>query len=110
MDRKIVQKTVLTLSYRIGETREITSGLAGPHNLTFGRLYGKAEQLILSRINLYYMKIKPFTGTKISPDGELYRFKKGVAVVPGVWMRGKKVLITIGEYLELVKQNQQLEN
>jgi hypothetical protein len=41
---------------------------------------------------------------KRCPDGELYKFKKGVAIVPGVRSNGKVVTITFPEFISLVRE------
>lgn len=49
------------------------------------------------------MKIKPFSGKKRCKDGEVYTFKKGVAIVPGLQFYGRPVKITLAEFKELNK-------
>jgi len=51
------------------------------------------------------MKLKPFNGRKKCKDGEVYWFKKGVAVVPGMWFRDpfwgfEPVTITFAEFIK----------
>jgi hypothetical protein len=57
-------------------------------------------------------KLKLFTGNKRCRDGEIYRFKKGKAIVPGMWHKeirmsrwgavpmilNSKIYITVGEF------------
>ncbi len=47
------------------------------------------------------MKFKGFTGIKTCPQGEVYRFKNGVAIVPDIRMYGCPVKITLGEFNKL---------
>jgi len=47
------------------------------------------------------MKFKGFTGVKRCADGDTYRFKKGVAIVPGVWFMKRPLKITLKEFKEL---------
>lgn len=47
------------------------------------------------------MKIKLKTISKRCPDGELYKFKNGKAAVPGLWIQGQKVLLSLKEFKEL---------
>ena len=49
------------------------------------------------------MKLKPRTVNKRCKDGELYKFKRGVAVVPGFRMHHKPVLITFKEFKEIIE-------
>ena len=37
-------------------------------------------------------------------DGEKYLFKNGVAVIPGMWMNGNEVKISIKMFNELTKK------
>ena len=46
-------------------------------------------------------KIKLFSGLKKCPSGELYRFKNGVATVPGMRFHSRALKITIKEFREL---------
>ena len=50
------------------------------------------------------MKIKLYDVRKRCPDGELYTFKKGVAVVPGMRTKTRgAMLITLKEFNELTQ-------
>lgn len=47
------------------------------------------------------MKIKiGFEGMKKDTSGEIYRFKKGIAVVPNIKIKGRPVFITLKEFNE----------
>lgn len=50
------------------------------------------------------MKLKVGTTQKRCPDGELYKFKNGIAEVPGMRFCGKKVFITLAEFNELCEE------
>ena len=48
------------------------------------------------------MKIKiGFDGMKKDASGEIYRFKKGIAVVPGIKIKRSPVFITLKEFNDL---------
>jgi hypothetical protein len=46
-----------------------------------------------------------FSGKKKCSNGEIYTFKKGIAIIPGFKMKGKPVKITLGEYNGLQKND-----
>jgi len=57
------------------------------------------------------MKVKiGFTRTKKDSSGETYKFKNGLAVVPGIIIKGKPVVITVKEFIELNLQGERNEN
>lgn len=47
------------------------------------------------------MKIKAGNIQRRCPDGELYKFKNGIAEVPGIRFRRKPMYITLSEFNEL---------
>lgn len=54
------------------------------------------------------MKIKVgFTGIKKCTSGEVYKFKNGITVVPGIMIKRKPVVITIKEFNELNQLEEQ---
>ncbi len=48
-------------------------------------------------------KVKLFSGNKRCKDGETYKFKKGIAIVPGIRISGVPVKITLLEFIQLNK-------
>jgi len=42
-----------------------------------------------------------YTGMKRCPDGEIYRFKKGIAKVPGMTFSRKPVYVTFKQFIEI---------
>lgn len=56
------------------------------------------------------MKLKLKTINKRCPNGELYQFVNGIAVVPGMWISKKPVHITIVEFNELCRAIQNNQN
>ena len=51
-------------------------------------------------------KVKMFSGSKKCPKGDVYKFRKGIAIVPGFIFSGKEVKISIMEFRELSKEIQ----
>jgi len=48
------------------------------------------------------MKIKiGFNGMKKDSSGEIYKFKKGIAIIPGIRIKRNPVTITLNEFNEL---------
>ena len=54
-------------------------------------------------------KIKAFSGIKKDASGEIYRFRNGLAVVPGFLIGHKEVKITLAEFAALNKEEEQDE-
>ena len=49
-------------------------------------------------------KLKLFSGNKRCPDKETYKFKKGVALVPGCIFAGQPMKITLTEFRAISKE------
>jgi hypothetical protein len=49
-------------------------------------------------------KVKGFSGIKKCSVGEVYFFRDGVAVVPGVLIFGRPVMISISEFKKLQEE------
>ena len=49
-------------------------------------------------------KIKMFSGLKKCPLGEAYKFRKGIAIVPGFLFSGDPVHISINEFRQILKE------
>lgn len=59
-------------------------------------------------------KVKLFSGKKKCPDGDVYKFRKGIANVPGCLFAGQPMKININEFRKILKEiendNEQVKN